>query len=281
MSTTETYLLALTIIFSVPYLVWRLGRTDYWAPLVVVQIIGGVLLGPGVLGKFSPDTYRFVFTAPVVQLLGGIATWGVMSFVWIAGIELDLRRAWAHRGESVLTAGLALGTPLVFGCIAAFGLLGSAGWIGPKARSWQFVVGVGMACAVTALPVLILLLDKMAVLRLPIGQRILRYASFDDVAIWGVLALILMDWERVGKQIGFLVAFAALTVAVPQADAQHPAVRPLVRRRRLARPVRLRRRLERHALHGRRLPRRHAVTDSGDGSTKSRWTPCASTSCCC
>jgi hypothetical protein len=39
----------------------------------------------------------------------------------------------------------------------------------------------------------------MALLRQPIGQRILRYASLDDLAIWAVLALILMDWQRVGN----------------------------------------------------------------------------------
>jgi Kef-type K+ transport system membrane component KefB len=50
------------------------------------------------------------------------------------------------------------------------------------------MLGVGMACAVTALPVLVLLLEKLDILRQPMGQRILRYASLDDVAIWGVLA---------------------------------------------------------------------------------------------
>jgi Kef-type K+ transport system membrane component KefB len=30
----------------------------------------------------------------------------------------------------------------------------------------------------------------------------------DDVAIWGVLALILMDWHRIGKQLSFLISFA-------------------------------------------------------------------------
>ena len=61
------------------------------------------------------------------------------------------------------------------------------------------VLGIGMACAVTALPILILLMEKLELLRQPIGQRILRYASLDDIAIWGVLALILMDWNRVGR----------------------------------------------------------------------------------
>lgn len=207
MSTTEIFLIAMTLIFTIPYLIWRVGKTEYFAPLVVVQIITGILLGPGILGAVFPDYYTFVFSPPVVQSLNGIAWWGVMVFVWIAGIELDLRQAWAHRVESGITAGLALGTPLLFGCVAAAGLLMYEGWIGPKAMTWQFVMGVGMACAVTALPVLILLMEKLDILRQPIGQRILRYASLDDIAIWGVLALILMDWERMGRQVGFLLAF--------------------------------------------------------------------------
>jgi Kef-type K+ transport system membrane component KefB len=213
MNTTEVFLIAMVIIFTIPFLIWRLGKTEYYAPLVVVQIITGILLGPGILGALFPDYYAFVFAPEVVQSLNGIAWWAVMLFVWIAGIELDIGLAWRHRRESGITAGLALGTPLLFGCVAAIGILAYEGWIGTSARPWQFVLGVGMACAVTALPILILFMEKLAILRQPIGQRILRYASLDDLAIWGVLALILLDWQRVGKQIGFLVAFAALAFA--------------------------------------------------------------------
>jgi Kef-type K+ transport system membrane component KefB len=211
--TTETFLIAMAIIFTVPYLIWRLFKTDYYAPLVIVQIITGILLGPGVLGKVFPDYYAFVFNPTVIQSLDGIAWWAVMIFVWIAGIELDLQKAWKHRGESGVTAGLALGTPFVFGCLAAAGMLMCNGWIGSNATDWQFILGVGMACAVTALPILILLMTKLDILREPIGQRILRYASLDDIAIWGVLALILMDWQRIEKQFTFLLIFPAACFA--------------------------------------------------------------------
>src|SRR5580704_5722212 len=99
MSTSEIFLIAILIIFTAPYLVWRLGRTDYFAPLVVVQIIGGILLGPGVLGKAFPDYYRFVFNPQVIGALNGIAWWAVMIYVWVAGLELDLKQAWRRRGE--------------------------------------------------------------------------------------------------------------------------------------------------------------------------------------
>ncbi|MFZ6676256.1 cation:proton antiporter [Undibacterium sp. Tian12W] len=212
MSTTEIFLIAMFVIFTLPYLIWRVGKTDYYAPLVVVQIITGILLGPGVLGAIYPDYYKFVFNPQVIQSLNGIAWWAVMIFVMIAGIELDLKKAWEYRRESTITAGLALGMPLLFGCVAGMGLLSMDGWMGPKAMSWQFVLGVGMSCAVTALPILILLMEKLDILRQPIGQRILRYASLDDIAIWGVLAVILLDWTRVGRQVGFLVVFAVATL---------------------------------------------------------------------
>jgi Kef-type K+ transport system membrane component KefB len=211
MGTTEIFLIAMLLIFTVPYLIWRVGGTDYYAPLVVVQIITGVILGPGILGRAYPEYYSFVFNPQVVQSLNGIAWWAVMIFVMLAGIELDLKKAWEHRRESTITAGLALGTPLIFGCVAAAGMLGFAGWIGPKAQSWQFVLGVGMACAVTALPILILLMEKLDILRENIGQRILRYASLDDIAIWAVLAIIMLDWDRVTRQLGFFVLFVIAT----------------------------------------------------------------------
>ncbi len=214
MTTTEIFLIALLIIFSVPWLIWRLFRTDHYAPLVVIQIIAGILLGPGVLGAAFPDYYGFVFSSPVVSALNGIAWWAVMIFVWIAGIELDLKQAWAKRAETGTTAALALIVPLAFGSVAAMLLLTTPGWAGPQGQPWQVVVGIGMACAVTALPILVLLMEKLDILRQPLGQRVLRYASLDDIAIWGVLALILLDWERLGRQGTFLIAFTAATWAV-------------------------------------------------------------------
>ena len=222
MTTSEIFLVAILLIFAVPYLIWRLGRTEYFAPLVVVQIVTGILLGPGVLGAVFPEYYAYVFNPAVIQSLNGVAWWAVMGFVWLAGIELDLKHAWLHRRESSLTAGLALGAPLVTGCIAAFVLTFGEGWIGPRATTWQFILGVGMSCAVTALPILVLFLEKLGVLRTALGQRILRYASMDDIAIWGVLALILLDWGRVGRQAGFVVAFLAVAAGLRWVMARLP-----------------------------------------------------------
>jgi Kef-type K+ transport system membrane component KefB len=209
-NTTERFLIAMAVILVVPWLLWRLGRTERWAPLVVVQIVTGIVLGPGALGALFPEAYRFVFTPEVVQALSGIAWWAVMLFVWLAGVELDLSAARRQWRETGVTAGLALAVPMALGCAAAAAMLalpGGAAWLGAQGLPWQFVAGVGMSCAVTALPILILLMDKLGVLRQALGQRILRYASLDDIAVWAVLALVLLDFTRVGRQIAFLLLF--------------------------------------------------------------------------
>lgn len=45
MTTTETFLLALSLILGLPWLIWRVGRTDTYVPLVVIQIGLGVVMG--------------------------------------------------------------------------------------------------------------------------------------------------------------------------------------------------------------------------------------------
>jgi Kef-type K+ transport system membrane component KefB len=208
MNLTELFLIAMAVILIVPFLIWKLGRTEYFAPLVVVQIVTGILLGPGILGAVWSDAYNFLFTKPVITTLNGIAWWGVSLFVFFAGVELDLKRLKTNKTDSAITAGFALGTPLIVGSLAALVLLNWPGWIGDRAQTWQFVLGIGMASAVTALPILILFMQKLEILRQPLGQRILRYASLDDIAIWSVLAIVLMDWNRLGQQGIFLVLFA-------------------------------------------------------------------------
>ncbi|MFN5902340.1 MAG: cation:proton antiporter, partial [Novosphingobium sp.] len=88
-----------------------------------------------------------------------------------------------------------------------------------------------MASAVTALPILVLFLQRLGILRKPFGQRILRYASLDDVLIWGVLALIVLDWERVARQVGFVFGFVLavllvrkLIAAIPERDRWYVAL---------------------------------------------------------
>ena len=213
MSISENLLLAMFVIFALPWAVWRALGGTVILPLVVVQIIAGVLLGPGVLGAWSPDIYNALFRPEVISGINAIAQWAVILFVFVAGLELDVTDAWKKRRETSVAAGFALVVPLAFGALVAWAMVQSPGWVGDKGQVWQTVLGIGMACAVTALPILVLFLGQLGLLRQPLGQRILRYASLDDVAIWAVMAMILLDWQRFGMQLGYFVIFPIAALA--------------------------------------------------------------------
>ena len=182
MSISENLLLAMVVIFALPWAVWRALGGTVVLPLVVVQIIAGVVLGPGVLGVWAPDIYQGLFRVEVIAGINAVAQWAVILFVFVAGLELDMTGIWKERRETTLAAGFALVVPLVLGTLVAWGLVQSPGWVGEKGQVWQAVLGIGMACAVTALPILVLFLRQLGLLRQPLRHRpdwrSARYAGF-------------------------------------------------------------------------------------------------------
>lgn len=213
-SATEYYLLVLLGIFTIPYLIWRFCKTDGYAPLVVVQIIAGVALGPGVFGYLFPNAYTSIFSPDVITMMAGVATWAVVLFVSTAGLEIDTHISKSEFKETVSTALFALFTPLIISLPIGHLLSRGDRWMGENASEWQFVLSIGMAMSVTALPILVLLLDKMNILKSDMGIRALRYASFDDIAIWTVFAIILLDWGRVTRQVAFFIFYVAAFVLI-------------------------------------------------------------------
>lgn len=211
---TEVFLVGMAVIFLFPYLIWKIFKTDNYAPLAIIQIVSGIILGPALFGKAFPEFYNTVFTEDNIKVLSGIAWWGVMLFVWTAGVELDLKSVINKKKDTAVTAFFALATPLIFGSALALIISNYSGWVGNSAQTWQFVIGIGMATAVTALPILVLLMEKLGIFKKELGIRVLRYASFDDILIWSVLAIIIMDWERVARQIAFIPFFIVLSYAL-------------------------------------------------------------------
>ena len=94
MGTTDIFLIAMLIIFSLPYLVWRGARTEYYAPLVVVQIIAGIVLGVLALKEIKRQqgiSGRGLAIAGIV--LGTV-------FALLALVAILLVTAWARHSTS-------------------------------------------------------------------------------------------------------------------------------------------------------------------------------------
>ncbi|NJP45284.1 cation/H(+) antiporter [Streptomyces sp. PRB2-1] len=194
-----------------------LGRVvaRFGQPAVIGEILGGILLGPTVLGG-AVDS---VFPAGVRPLLTGMADVGVALFMFTVGLEIESRHL---RGRSWLTTGSALGSTLVpfgLGIALAFYLLDQH----PTDRHGVFIVFVGLSVSVTAFPVLARILTDRGLSRTALGGIALASAAVVDVIAWTGLAGV----QAVAADDG---NHWKLSLAVPYGLAVVLLVRPLLRR---------------------------------------------------
>ena len=205
-----------------PWLIWRIDIVRRIAPLAVLQILAGVLLGPSGLGRVAPAAYAALFPPEVLGSLSGLSTVGVLLYVLVSGLHLD--------GAGLRSALRRLGPPII-GSIAAPFMLGlGAGWwmlwhvpgaLGSRGDAPAFVVAIAICIAVTALPVLAAVLREMELITTPLGQAALLIAATNDAALWLMMA-VLLALAR-----GSLIAgFATLAAAAVWFSLMLAVVRP-------------------------------------------------------
>src|SRR5712691_1516943 len=87
------------VILVLPVMVWRLLRLRGAVPLVVVQILVGIALGPTLFGRFAPELYHLFFNPATLTPLWGVASIAVLLFGFITGLHLE-PRAFLGRGRA-------------------------------------------------------------------------------------------------------------------------------------------------------------------------------------
>ncbi|KAJ3190979.1 K(+)/H(+) antiporter [Irineochytrium annulatum] len=159
-------------------------------PSVIAEVIGGILLGPTALGRWSWFT-NTIFPKSSLESLSVLSSFGLLLFLLLMGLELDL-------GVVVKRARISLTISLT-GIISTFVLS-----IGVSRFFYLYIPGIqelvpypklllfiGVAMSVTALPVLARILTEQRLLRTPVGVSVISAAAVDDAVGWMALALII------------------------------------------------------------------------------------------
>jgi Kef-type K+ transport system membrane component KefB len=191
-TTKASFLLISFLIVILPWLAWQWRPLRRVAPLAVVQIMAGVVLGPSCFGLLAPELHGALFTRPVLSLLDGVAGIGVLLYVFATGLHLDTA---GLRGDNRRLGVLAFGSisaPLILGLGAGMWMLGHVpGALGTSGTQAGFLAAVAICIAVTALPVLAAILQEMGLLPTRLGQQALAVAAVNDAALWLMLAILL------------------------------------------------------------------------------------------
>ncbi|MGW8743713.1 cation:proton antiporter [Streptomyces sp. NPDC055794] len=196
-------------------------------PALVGELCAGVLLGPSLFGEVLPSAAGWLLPRDPAQmhLLTAVAQLGVLLLVAITGAHIDLGLV-RRRGRAIgwVSAGSVL---LPLGLGVALGLLLPASLIAPDAGRGTFALFIGIAIAISALPVIAKTLLDMGLLHRDVGQLIVGAAAVSDIIGWLLLSVVstmVVSGTHLGlilRTVGFLLAALAVAAFV---------VRPVARR---------------------------------------------------
>jgi Kef-type K+ transport system membrane component KefB len=157
-------------------------------PAVIGEVVAGILLGPSFLGHLAPEVSTYLLPPAVAPFLGVIAQLGVILYMFIVGLELNvgLLRERAHVTIAISHASIV--APFILGSLLAIGLY-------PRLASsdvpfTNFALFLGVAMSITAFPVLARILTDQQISKTDIGVIALTCAATDDVTAWCLLAFV-------------------------------------------------------------------------------------------
>ncbi|KAJ1969582.1 K(+)/H(+) antiporter [Dimargaris xerosporica] len=157
-------------------------------PLVIAEIIAGILLGPSAFGRI-PHFTENIFPKESINFLSIVANLGLLLFLFIVGLELDLAtfKSKLYKAFSISVAGMVF--PFALGCAVSYAIYEL---LDVKDVSFgTFLLFMSVALAITAFPVLARILTELNLLQTWPGSMTISAAAVDDVTSWCLLALVL------------------------------------------------------------------------------------------
>jgi Kef-type K+ transport system membrane component KefB len=189
-------------------------------PPVVGEIIAGLLLGPSFFGWIAPALYARLFPPASLPLLNELSQIGLVLFMFLIGLHLDLSEVYALRKIAGLAGLLSIVFPFVLGLWLARPLHALA----PSAPLLPFSLLVAVSMSITAFPVLARILADQKLSGTKLGHVAIACAAFNDVLAWSFLA-----WVVAIARPGESSALAPLMILLIYLFAMFAIIRPALR----------------------------------------------------
>lgn len=157
-------------------------------PAVIGEMLAGILLGPSLLGWVIPASQSFLFAPDSLTPLKMLSQIGVILFMFVVGIELDLGHLREKAHAAVLVSHASIIVPFFLGIGGALFLYRQTAPEGLPFLPFALFFGVSMS--ITAFPVLARILEDRKLTGTGLGTTALACAAVDDVTAWCLLAVV-------------------------------------------------------------------------------------------
>ncbi|GAC1463286.1 MAG: cation:proton antiporter [Chamaesiphon sp.] len=156
-------------------------------PLVIGEIVAGIMLGPSLLGWLAPSWAAVLFPADAVPFLNVLSQVGLIFFMFIIGLELNPKYIQGQLDTAILTSHVSILVPFSLGSLLSlllYPLVSNAG-----VSFTAFTLFLGAAMSITAFPVLARIITENNLQGTKLGTLALTCAAVDDITAWCLLAL--------------------------------------------------------------------------------------------
>lgn len=224
-SPLSVLLMQIVVIIAVAGFFSRLFRR-IGQPPVMGEMIAGILLGPSVLGFFFPQVMSFVFPVTSLETLRLLSQIGVVLFMFIVGMELNVRHVKEKGSAAVMISHASIIVPFVLG--AGLALFLYRGLAPPGTSFSAFALFIGVAMSITAFPVLARILEDRGLSQTNLGSIAITCAAVDDVTAWCILALVIALVQASGIAVSLVTVVFTLLFAAAMIFVVRPQLRRLV-----------------------------------------------------
>ena len=177
----------ITIIFVARFFGWVFRKIGQ--PSVIGEIIAGIALGPSLLGLYFPEFSGALFPIQSLGNLQFLSQIGLILFMFIIGIELDLKVLQNRAKEAVVISHASIVIPFALGIGLAYFVYYR---FAPAGVAFlPFALFMGIAMSITAFPVLARIVQERGIHKTKLGAIVITCAAADDITAWCLLAAVI------------------------------------------------------------------------------------------
>jgi Kef-type K+ transport system membrane component KefB/nucleotide-binding universal stress UspA family protein len=186
MHTVVLVLVEVVIVIGLSRLV---GLAFRWInqPLVIGEIVAGIMLGPSLFGLVAPGLAATLFPPETIPFLNVLSQVGLIFFMFLIGLELNPKYLSGNLEVAILTSHVSILVPFSLGTLLAvllYPLVSNA-----SVSFTAFALFLSAAMSITAFPVLARIITENNLQGTRLGTLALTCAAVDDVTAWCLLAV--------------------------------------------------------------------------------------------
>ena len=193
-------------------------------PSVIGEIIAGILLGPSLIGMYFPEFSAALFPAKSLGNLQFLSQIGLILFMFVIGMELDLKVLKNKAHEAVVISHASIIIPFALGMSLAYFIYQSFAPEGVQFLSFALFLGIAMS--ITAFPVLARIVQERGIHKTKLGTVVITCAAADDITAWCILAAVI----AIVKAGSFLSSLYIMFLALGYIITMIYIIRPFLKR---------------------------------------------------